>query len=187
MNILLAANNKYISGLKTLLYSLYKTQSEKISIYMFNDHDLSTFTVLLSVETLCKKYNFNFNIIDLPKYVCEDLLILDEQLKGRTYYSKENYYRLLIPFFPDNVDRFLWLDADNLVLKDLSDFYNSDFKDKFLIGTSSHWTDKSNINMCDFDFLFKKDLNFRGYDFWIKGSIILFNVDKIKKDYRFKK
>jgi lipopolysaccharide biosynthesis glycosyltransferase len=48
--------------------------------------------------------------------------------------SKASFYRLFFPkCFPDLKDRILYLDTDTLIVKDLKNFYNSDFENNIII------------------------------------------------------
>ena len=54
-------------------------------------------------------------------------------------FTQATYYRILIPILT-NIDRILYLDADTLVLKDLTEMYEVEFNDNYVLGTLDYLT-----------------------------------------------
>lgn len=125
MNILVSVNSKFLVPLKILLYSLYTSQKTKCRIYLLNVHltreevqDLAKYC-----ETLC----MDLISQDMPGDVADTLRRKESILKEQSL-SIETYTRLFAPFLFPDVSRLLWLDADCIVKKDLSSFYNQDLE-----------------------------------------------------------
>lgn len=126
MNILVTINKKYLKILFTMLNSLSFNNSKHIlNVYVVaNDLTISDF----------KNYhvdNVKFTIIHF-----EDE-ILDSAPASKRYPSVIYYRLLAAKFLPNDLDRILYLDPDIIVLKDLSDLYNSDFNGNYYIGSSN--------------------------------------------------
>ena len=94
---------------------------------------------------------------------------------GKIFYEKKkiirsqaSYYRLLLPIMI-NSDRIIYLDGDTLTLKDLSEFYNTNIDNFYVLGF---------LGLCSWglDYLGIKANN------WINDGVILLNLEKIRAD-----
>lgn len=135
MNVLVTCNENYLPPLKTMLWSLFKSnRGEQFTIYfMHNDMAESS---LKDLESFIKRTGQKFYPID-----CSDLF--EEETIVNRYYSIEMYYRLLAPFvLPDEVDRILYLDPDIISLNPVSDFYHQDFKGNLFVATTHDYLTK---------------------------------------------
>ena len=99
-------------------------------------------------------YNMSNNFIEIGK------------TNGR--YTQTVYYRLLVPVMFE-IDRVIYLDGDTLVFKDLTEMYQIELNDNYVIGTLDyivsgidHFGTKSKI--------------------YINAGVIILNLEKIRKD-----
>lgn len=83
-------------------------------------------------------------------------------------FTQATYYRILIPILT-NIDRILYLDADTLVLKDLTEMYEVEFNDNYVLGTLDYLT--SGID----------NLGIKSKKY-INAGVLLLNLEKIRKD-----
>ena len=88
-------------------------------------------------DNLTKIQNFNkFNSIDKVhikiKQINSKAFINEKDNKPNQYITGANRMRVIIPRLPEykNVDKVLYLDADTLVTKDLTEVFNIDLEDK---------------------------------------------------------
>ena len=126
MNIALCMNSKYVMPSMVCIASILENNKNPIDFYLLYSY-LETEEIEY-IKALIKKYSNDCSLI--PIQINEKFFDNSPTL-GR---SKEAYFRLLIPkFLPKNVDRCLYLDGDTIVYKDLSVFYNSDFKNQALV------------------------------------------------------
>ena len=58
-----------------------------------------------------------------------------KELCGFQHVSTACFFRLLIPLLFPNLDRALYVDCDTLCLGDISELYNTDFENNYLIGS----------------------------------------------------
>lgn len=135
MNVLVTCNENYLPPLKTMLWSLFKTnRREQFMIYFM--HNKMAENRLEELNLFIKKNGQEFYPID-----CSDLF--EEDATVNRYYSIEMYYRLLAPFIlPDEVDRILYLDPDIINLNPVSNFYNQDFKGNLFVATTHDYLTK---------------------------------------------
>ena len=79
------------------------------------------------------KYNKDITFHEITEDKDNILKEFTDKLCGFSHVSKACFLRLLIPkLFPD-LDRALYIDCDTLCLGDISDLYNADFEDNYLM------------------------------------------------------
>lgn len=118
MNILIILREKELEDLRLLLYSLYRSQSQKIDLYILNE-DVSI-SILNDFLYFCSFLDFNSFVLN------KDFI----SLNLKDLFSWDRISSLL----PSTVSRILYLDSNIFVLQDLISFYNQDFEDKIFIG-----------------------------------------------------
>ena len=127
INILISVNSKYVDKAKTMLFSLRCHTKEDVCVYLLN-HSLKEQEIekiRIYVQNKCK---MSLKILEVSNATFDSLPLCDSQ------FSSEIYYRILAQFvLPEDIERILWLDADIVVLKDISEFYHQDFEDKYYI------------------------------------------------------
>ena len=181
MNICCTVNEKFLRPLKTLLVSLAETQTEKIDLYLLNYY--LTENEIKEISTFSNVLDIRFHLIPFPDRLFQKLkkeATLDE--KGG--FTIEVFFRLFIPqLLPNTVSRVLFLDADIIVIKDLSFFYHKPFEENYAIGTKDIMTDlekwEENLKNRKEKLEMKKESTY-----FNAGSLIL-NLEKIRKDPDF--
>ena len=203
MNILCAVDKNYARPLRVLLYSLYRTQSEKVNIYFINEdfsdsdfQDLTEFVEKMGMTITRMRVNekarpyLNFFNNHLAKNFEKDRL------------TESVFYRIyVLPLLPTDIDRILWLDSDTIVVGDLSEFYHQDFGGKLISASDSkyflHTVEDQEEDPGVYHVKIDKDyLYFNGalrfgsdnsqcynnddYSF-INSGVILFNLDEIRR------
>lgn len=119
MNILISSNREYLDKYVTMIYSLKRHVSEHIVVFFMN----------LRLSEIDKAYFLNaFEPLDVNVKFIEVKGLGFEDYPIDYHLSLETYYRIIAQFLlPDNVDRILWLDADIVVLQDITSFYYQSF------------------------------------------------------------
>ncbi len=114
MNILLVINSKYMVCAIKLLKSLIKNNSEEIKVFLaYRDLRKEEIDVIRSC--------LEANQLELL-YIDKDRL---NGLKDNDRLPLEVYFRIIaLDMLPENVSRILYLDADMIVRKSISDLYN---------------------------------------------------------------
>ena len=131
MNVLVAANEKYMHPLKVMLTSLLDSnKGEFHNIYFLYTHVYEK-TVASLKKYLEKKFECKF----IPNYIDVDDF---KDFPVCHHFSIETYYRFLAQdIIPQSEDRVLWLDADMIIRKPLNDFYYQDLEGKTLAACRS--------------------------------------------------
>ncbi|PMC80852.1 glycosyltransferase family 8 protein [Anaerococcus hydrogenalis] len=125
MNVLVSCDENYINPLKTMLYSLFKSNDIQIEIYLI--HKDIRDEKIKEIEKFVEKASIGKGKLNPIKV--EDLF---SKAKTTFYYTEEMYYRLLAyKYLPKSLDRILYLDPDVLVLNSCEELYNMDLSDNY--------------------------------------------------------
>jgi lipopolysaccharide biosynthesis glycosyltransferase len=131
-NVSCAIDDSYVYPLAVLLVSLFENHKD----VLINFHLCSaSFTQknIDQIETLCHKYSNNFKFYKLNPEDFKNLKYVDR-------FSMATYYRLLVA---DNIDKdvdlFLHLDADMIVVDRIDELFELDLQDK-IFGTANDIT-----------------------------------------------
>lgn len=149
--------------------------------------DLNYFKMALESAKSVKKYNDNCNFyfftnadideskltelerVKIIRYDEELLTEFDSKLCGYKHVSKTCFVRFLIPKYLENEDRALYLDGDTICKGDLSEYYNAEFDNNYIIGCQG----------IDYSKIQAKELNI---DFYINSGVLLFNIPLMNKE-----
>lgn len=120
--IVFATNNAYAPFLDVAIISLLKHSSEKnyYDIYVFETDLCDAYIKKLEAH---KGKNFRVNAINLKAKLS------GKEFAVRAHYSKEMYYRILIPELLYNYDKALYFDCDIIIMRDIIDIFNLDIHD----------------------------------------------------------
>ena len=163
IHIAMALDNSAIySTLVSMTSALENNNKDKnILIYhllLSNDFDMNKLSYF---ESLKKDYEFILNYIKIPpvfKYITK-----------KWKRTETMQYKLLIPLIYPDISRMIFLDGDILIFKDISEMYNLNFNENYILGYPFHTADsldgweKENIKI------------------YVNGGVLLFNINEIRK------
>lgn len=169
MNILIAVDSNYIVPAKVMLKSLSSHLSEKLDIYLLYSslrekhiEDLSRFCMKECGAELHPMYVERKTFNEMP-------------LTG--WFSVEVYFRLIAPFIlPENIKRILWIDADIIVKKNISDLYNTNLNNA-AIGVVQDMGSRNLVSECCERLQLKND------SVYFNSGIILFDLVAIREHW----
>ena len=169
MNILISVNEKFFTPVEVLLKSISINVKEQIDVY-FMYHSLPKSYVEKLDKFCSEKCGAKFHPVYIETNFFDDLPIEEK-------YSVETWFRLVAPFIlPSEVERILWLDADMIVNKDLTSFYNSNFCDKSIIVAQEMSPEEVQISSI-------KRLNMQKDSKYFNAGMVLFNLVKIRQNW----
>ena len=124
---------------------------------------------IVEFTNFLKKHNMQIFILDVSKVQLDNLPLID-------YFSIEMYYRILAQFIlPENIERILWLDADIIVMDDISEFYNQSFEDNHYVVCPDSMHYKPWV-------LERKDeLRLPAEYIYFNSGVMLMNLDKLRR------
>ena len=170
MNILISVNKSYLDKAQTMLFSLREHNNGDITVFLFNhslcDQDVSSFSNYL-------KENCDINLVAIDVKKTE----FDNMPLGDLHFSVEMYYRILAQFFlPEDLDRILWLDADIVILKDLSSFYSQEFDNSFYVVCADRDCDSENAKRI------KQKLGIDQRNIYFNSGVLLINLEQLRNN-----
>ncbi len=169
MNILISANKPFLNPAFVMISSLRRYNSENIDVYFLNSSIDSKFLGKFN-KRLSKLDDVKLHIIDINKTNFSDMPV-------PTQWSIEVYNRVLAQFLlPNDLDRVLYLDADIVIKKDLSEFYYQSFDDNWVVACTD--------NMCKREIMrqHKDNLGLSPEHRYFNSGVILFNLDALRKN-----
>ena len=166
IHIAVSFNNRYVYKLIVSMESVLSNcnkQKTFITYHVLCAPDV-TENSLIILKSFMKRYSLNLEMIFYNM--------------GNNFESFKNcrlsqsaYYRLLLPIFI-NLDRILYLDGDTLTYKDISEVFQIDFNDNYIVGTLDYISD-------GVDYLGIKSNKY------INTGVILMNLEKIRNDKKY--
>ena len=154
-------NNGIYISLVSMTSALENNNKEKnILIYhLLLSHDFNKKKIEY-FESLKEKYDFRINYYNISN-------IFNKYKKWR--YSSTIYFKLLIPLIFPDYERIIFLDADTLIFKDISEMFNLPFNDNYVLGYPFHTP-------------WMVTINGKHPKIYINSGVLLINIDKIRKD-----
>lgn len=118
------------------------------------------------------KHNKNVQFFEITED--KDGLLKDftTELCGFNHVSKACFLRLLIPILFSNLDRALYVDCDTLCLSDISELYNADFENNYLMACRG-------FNYSDTQ---AKEL---GLPYYVISGMLMLNIPLMNKENYF--
>lgn len=167
MNILISVNSEYLEKAETMLFSLALHTKEENDIYLINN-ELSDEQVKKLEHFLSKRCNSRLIAIKPDKSFFEEMPLTE-------WFSVEMYNRILAQsLLPSELDRILWLDADIIIMDDITDFYYQDFNDKCIVATPDiKYDGKLCRGIC-------ASLGLEASHKYFNSGVLLFNLNKIR-------
>jgi lipopolysaccharide biosynthesis glycosyltransferase len=168
INVFVSVDENYLKRAYTTLFSLKEKTNEDVHAYLLN--------CSLSDEKQ-NEYNSQIKKYGMTPHIIQISQSLFKELPTGFHYTMEMYSRMIAPFLlPNTLDRALWLDADIIVLKDISDFYYRDFKDKKMIACSE-WC-------CNMECILsqKEKLGIAEEHVYFNSGMLLLNLEKLRND-----
>ena len=149
MNIAFCINDAYADKIAVVMFSLLENHKDTYFNFYILSSDLTDDSVS-NLNKLHKKYpNFTVSKIEVPTEKFKDLM------SNVDYISVDTYYRYAIADLLPNINKILYLDADLVVNKDISKFYNTDLENYYFAGVEDVYilavNHKPEINMAEND------------------------------------
>ena len=155
-------NNSFYTSLVSMVSALENNNKIKnILVYhLLLSHDFNK-NFITTFDTLKNKYEVKIYYYIIPN--------IFENYRSWSGGTKTIYYKLLLPFIMNELERIIYLDADTLIFKDILEMYNLPFNDNYALGYPFHD-------------VYKIDKFVKNATYYINGGVILFNLKKIRND-----
>lgn len=118
------------------------------------------------------KHNKNVQFFEITEDKGNLLKDFTKELCGFQHVSTACFFRLLIPLLFPNLDRALYVDCDTLCLSDISELYNADFEDNYLMGCRG---------------IVYSDMQAKQLDipYYVNSGVLMFNIPLMNKEDYF--
>lgn len=168
MNILLCINEKFIDPAIVSIFSLADNHKQThIRIYIMHSD--------LTADSMSKfSLNFQSNKFIITEFIkVDNSTFFSNLITNNSRWPIEVFYRIFSFYLlPSEVDRILYIDADTIIDKDISEFYNSDFRCNYLIACE------------DPDVMMNNDyyIRIKSEDSYIyfNSGVLIFNLSKLR-------
>jgi lipopolysaccharide biosynthesis glycosyltransferase len=163
IHISMAINSKgFYSALVSMVSALENNNKiNNILVYhLLLSHDFNK-DFITTFDSLKNKYE-----VKIYYYIIPDIFKNYRSWFGG---NKTIYFKLLLPFIMNKLERIIYLDADTLIFKDILEMYNLPFNDNYALGYPFHT-------------IYRIDHFVKNATYYINGGVILFNLKKIRND-----
>jgi lipopolysaccharide biosynthesis glycosyltransferase len=159
----MAINNKgFYTALVSMVSALENNNKiNNILVYhLLLSHDFNK-DFITTFDSLKNKYE-----VKIYYYIIPDLF---KNYRAWFGGNKTIYFKLLLPFIMNKLERIIYLDADTLIFKDILEMYNLPFNDNYALGYPFHT-------------IYRIDHFVKNATYYINRGVILFNLEKIRND-----
>ena len=160
MNIVITVDDNYIRPALVMLESLFEHNNPDIHIYLLHSNVCDENLKRLAAHI--GRLGGRFSDIRVPAELFEGAAVTK-------YFTKEMYYRLLIPRLLPDEERALYLDPDIIIFRSTEEFYRSDFDGSLMIAVPDYLGDVYYPER-------KKNLGLESRYKYINSGVILFNI-----------
>ena len=121
--IILAANDAYAPYISVTVNSLVSNSSKSFfyDIYVFHTDLCENNVTLLNSM---RGENYSVSCLCVERFIEQE----KKYMYTNFHFSKEMFYRILIPTILENYDKAIYLDCDTVVLGDISELYETDLE-----------------------------------------------------------
>ena len=168
MNIVITVDDNYMRPALIMLESLFERNSAPIRVWLLYSNVCAENLERLGSHVA--KLGGEFSDIRVDGALFEGAPV-------NKYFTKEMYYRLLIPkLLPESEERALYLDPDIIIMGDISDFYASDFEGKMMMAIPDYLGDSYYPER-------KQNLGLGAEYHYINSGVILFNIPLMRRNF----
>lgn len=171
--IVLASDNNCVSQMHTTILSALSNKNKDTfyDIYCLIPKKFSKRIVKIFEKLVCKYKNASINFVTMKNAFAD----LEMQI---SHITSPTYYRLKIAELLPQYEKAIYLDIDTVVLKDLSELYQTDLGDNYIGGVHSagYVIEESNLKEY-YDSIGMPDMQH-----YINAGVILYNLNQIRRE-----
>lgn len=170
--IVLASDENYVPYMYVTILSLLKNKNVDTE---YDIYCLVTSSIKKQAKEkflkLQEKYQTNIKFIDMGDFFSDNVVQIN-------HITIPTYYRLKMPELLQNYEKAIYLDTDVIVLKDLTEYYNTDISNCYIAGVlAAGYKFNEESNKAYYDSIGLKSI--RNY---VNAGVTLWNLDKIRND-----
>lgn len=164
INICFAIDKNYVDYCGTAIVSILKNSNANFHFFILNS-GLEEFdkNKILSLKKI-KYFEIEFIEVSMDFYI-------NFYLPPNSHFSKINYVRLFLSSILINLNKVIYLDSDLIVFKDISDLWNVQLENYYVMGSKSITSEENSFR-----------LNLGNNFSYINAGVLVFNLEKIRKN-----
>lgn len=175
--IFFAVNDSFVRYLCTALESM-KDYMSKNTVYdihiLYSSLSEESKNYISTVANECMQISFHNVDEYFRKY----------QLKETERWTKEIYYRLIIPYMFD-FDKALYFDADIIFQKDPKELYDIDIEDNYIGAVFEPSNQPLRLGSVKYEYTFTSFWNLRCEGYYFGSGVLCFNLKAFRNAYTF--
>lgn len=167
MDVAFCVNNAYIEKVAVVMVSMLANHPDDYFHFYIFSSDLTDESIKYLNRLHSKYKNFEVSKVEVPTDLFKSLKLNIE------YISIETYYRYAIAELLPDLDKILYIDADLVINKNISQFYDMDISDYYVAGVEDYLikTEKH-----------KAEIGLTDEDVYINAGVLLMNLQKLRQD-----
>lgn len=167
MNVAVTVNDTYVYPLSIMLQTLFR-RHRNIQIHVWLLYGSMSTQNREFLRAICERNHNRWTEIRVGEDTFADA-------PSRLYFSREMYFRLLLPFLlPETEERVLYLDPDLLVCDSLSEFYHTNLEGYCMAGCRDRLQDKDNPE-------YRKLLGLKEETRYINSGVLLLHLKELRR------
>lgn len=183
--ICFAANSSFIPFTAVMIRSVIANSNTDDNYDIIILHtDVDAGSIEKTVSLADGHENVSVRFLDITEYVGELDLFTGSVYTG-TKYSREAYYRLLIPSLMPTYDKVLYFDGDMVATSDVAELYHTTDMTGYMLASSRDYAGISNcyIEGDDRRHYRSVTLGIKNIDDYFISGMLIFNVSEFNKRY----
>lgn len=176
-----AANDAFVPYMATAIYSILANGSEENNYDLVILHsDISDKNKKKLLEMTAPFQNASLRFADVTEYIEGYTFFVG----GKENFTRESYYRLLLPELMEEYEKVLYLDGDMVALTDVAELYRTELGDALLASSRDLCGMVEYYNpMADLRNYRDQELGLKAPDDYFIAGMLLFNIPAFRRAY----
>jgi len=167
LNVVITVDDNYIRPALIMLESLFEQTRTKLHIWLLHSNVCEDNLNRLTAHV--EKLGGEFTGVRVPPELFEGAAVTK-------YFTKEMYYRLLIPKLLSGEERALYLDPDIIIFRSVEEFYRTDFEGAMMVAVPDYLGDSYYPER-------KKNLGLDSRYRYVNSGVLLFNIPLMRENF----
>ena len=176
-----AANDTFVPYMATMIYSIIEHSSQDYNYdFLILESEISPKNQQILQEMVMPFQNVSLRTVNVAEYISGYTFFVG----GKENFTKESYYRLLIPELMKEYKKVLYLDGDMVALADVAELYQVELEENLLASSRDLCGMISYYNPLE-DLRKYRDqvLNLKNPDDYFIAGMLLFNILEFRKSF----
>lgn len=176
-----ASNDAFVPYMATMIYSIIVNGSKDNNYdFVVLESDISTQNQKTLLQMVEPFENVSLRFADVTEYIDGYTFFVG----NKENFTKESYYRLLLPELMEEYEKVLYLDGDMVALTDVAELYWTELGDKLLASSRDLCGMIAYYNpLTDLKKYRDRELELKEPDDYFIAGMLLFNIPEFRRAY----